>query len=89
VIAPPAPPVFRFRQFQRTTGGQAANTVLDRFFDTPENMLIPIGMGLVICRQRLGGVTEEKIQDITLTFRAYAANPIPLTAPVPPTPVKH
>jgi len=45
---------------------------LDRFYDTPENIQVPIGWALVICRQRLQGVDESEVQKHILTFRQYA-----------------
>lgn len=45
---------------------------LDRFFDTPENVQIPISLALFICRQRLDGVAEAEVQKHILGLRAGA-----------------
>jgi hypothetical protein len=54
------------------TNGEVGKA-LDRFYDTPENLQIPIGFALVICRQRLQGTPEAEIQEHILVFRKYAA----------------
>jgi hypothetical protein len=46
---------------------------LDRFYDTPENIRIPIGLALTICRQRLAGLSEVDAQKNILVFRSAAA----------------
>jgi hypothetical protein len=67
------------------TNGEVGKA-LDRFYDTPENMKIPIGFALVICRQRLEGAPEAEIQEHILVFRRYSTTPV--IAPVAPTTAK-
>jgi hypothetical protein len=42
---------------------------LDRFYDTPENVQIPVAWALAICRQRLHGEAESEVQNHILSFR--------------------
>jgi hypothetical protein len=43
---------------------------LDRFYGTPENARIPIGMAFFMCRERLDGVAEAVVEKHILGLRA-------------------
>jgi len=58
--------------YPKTLSYEEVRSALDRFYETPENRPIPVGMALLVIVERASGIPQSQIDDFVSSLRRQA-----------------